>query len=106
MHGTLLSVLQAKGAIVSLVGDPNQAIFDFANADGSYLRDFDPGSDGLKHTLTQNWRSTQPIVDLANAISGTSASSARTFPSRNTVRTSSGTTRPDWKICCQLFRQS
>ena len=82
MHGTLLSVLQAKGAIVSLVGDPNQAIFDFANADGSYLRDFDPGSDGLKHTLTQNWRSTQPIVDLANAISGTSASSARTFPSR------------------------
>ena len=82
MHGTLLSVLQETGSKVSLIGDPNQAIFDFANAHGSYLRNFDPGSDGLKHTLTENWRSAQPIVDLANSISGTSASSARPLPSR------------------------
>jgi hypothetical protein len=33
MHGKVLGMLQDAGARVSLIGDPNQDIFDFGAAD-------------------------------------------------------------------------
>ncbi len=67
---------------VSLVGDPNQAIYEFAHADGSFLRNFDPGVAGQKETLSENRRSIQSLVDVTNKLSETTYFSARTVPSR------------------------
>ena len=67
---------------VSLVGDPNQAIYEFAHADGSFLRNFDPGETSQKETLSENRRSIQPLVDVTNKLSGTKYFSARSVPGR------------------------
>lgn len=82
VHGYLLELLIAEGVTVSLVGDPNQAIYEFAHADGSFLRNFDPGVTGQKETLSENRRSIQPLVDVTNKLSGTKYFSARPVPSR------------------------
>jgi hypothetical protein len=81
-HGALLQILIEAGSTVSLVGDPNQAIYEFASADGSFLHDFDPGTDGLTQTLSENRRSIQPLVDVTNKLGGTSYSATRSAPSR------------------------
>jgi hypothetical protein len=82
VHGVLLSILMDAGATVSLIGDPNQAIYEFANADGSFLGNFEPGAGGLKRTLSQNRRSIKPIVDVANNICGASFTTTRQPPTR------------------------
>lgn len=82
VHGCLLELLMAEGVTVSLVGDPNQAIYEFAHADGSFLRNFDPGVAGQNETLSENRRSIQPLVDVTNQLSGTAYLSARPVPSR------------------------
>lgn len=82
VHGCLLELLIAEGVTVSLVGDPNQAIYEFADADGSFLRNFDPGVTGQKETLSENRRSIQALVDVTNKLSGTTYLSARSSPSR------------------------
>lgn len=82
VHGCLLELLIAQGVTVSLVGDPNQAIYEFAHADGSFLRNFDPGVMGQMETLSENRRSIQPLVDVTNQLSGTAYFSARPVPSR------------------------
>lgn len=82
VHGCLLDLLIAGGVTVSLVGDPNQAIYEFAHADGSFLRNFDPGVTGQKETLSENHRSIQSLVDVTNKLSGTKYISVRPVPSR------------------------
>lgn len=82
IHGAILTVLQASGSSVSLIGDPNQAIYEFAGANGEFLRGFDPGSDGIQQSLTVNMRSIQPIVNVANGLCGTDHKSARSIPER------------------------
>jgi hypothetical protein len=82
IHGVLLSLLRDEGTTVALVGDPNQAIYEFAHADGTFLRDFDPGAGGLKQTLSENRRSVKPIVEVANSICGSSFTSTRQIPTR------------------------
>ena len=82
VHGCLLKLLIAEGVAISLVGDPNQAIYEFAHADGRFLRNFDPGVTGQKETLWENRRSIQSLVDATNKLSGTTYFSAREVPSR------------------------
>lgn len=82
VHGILVQLLIEAGSKVSLVGDPNQAIYEFAYADGSFLRNFEPGTGGQKETLSHNRRSIQPLVDVTNKLSGTSYQSTRSVPSR------------------------
>lgn len=82
IHGTLLELLIDEGTTVSLVGDPNQAIYEFAHADGSFLRNFDPGVTGQKEILPDNRRSIQPLVDVTNKLSNTNYQSTRSIPSR------------------------
>ncbi|WP_238873891.1 UvrD-helicase domain-containing protein [Achromobacter xylosoxidans] len=82
VHGYLLELLIAEGVTVSLVGDPNQAIYEFAHADGSFLRNFDPGVTGQKETLSENRRSIQSLVDVTNKLSGTTYFSARPASNR------------------------
>lgn len=82
VHGTILSALQSAGTNISLIGDPNQAIYEFADADGTFLNEFDPGVNGLRQSLTVNRRSIQPIVDVANLICKTDYKSSRNVPDK------------------------
>lgn len=82
MHGAMLSLLQEAGSTVSLIGDPNQAIYEFAEADGSYLRNFEPPNEGLRQNLTENRRSVHAIVEVANQLTAAENRTAREVPTR------------------------
>jgi len=82
VHGALLLRLMRAGSKVSLIGDPNQAIYEFANADGSFLKGFDPGETGQRHTLSVNQRSLKAIVDVANALCDLEVTTPRLPPAR------------------------
>lgn len=71
LHGALLTALAETGSIVSLIGDPNQAIFEFAGADGNYLRSYEKETGVVRFPLTQNRRSIGGIVEVANLLAGT-----------------------------------
>ena len=79
-HGALLRILRTRGTTLSLIGDPHQAIFEFADADGTFLKAF--SSEVEPSSLTINRRSVWPIVAAANHMSGIVATSARTAPDR------------------------
>lgn len=63
----ILRLLVAKNIFV--IGDPNQSIYGFRGASGTifdtFRKDF---SDAIEVKLTVNYRSTQDVVHLANAI--------------------------------------
>ncbi|MFA6716426.1 MAG: UvrD-helicase domain-containing protein [Victivallaceae bacterium] len=65
----LISILQEKHKNLFIVGDPSQTIFSWRGSDISFINDFDkrfPGA--LTFTLSQNYRSTPPIVKATNAL--------------------------------------
>lgn len=69
VHQAILELLIEAGAQVSLIGDPNQAIYKFAGADGSFLAEY-PLREGVgSHSLSTNYRSAPVILAVANAIS-------------------------------------
>lgn len=80
MHGMLLREMQKAGSSISLIGDPNQAIFEFADADGSFLRDFNNEEKVTSQQITENRRSVQKIVDVANHISKANSKAVRNAP--------------------------
>lgn len=55
----------------TLIGDPNQAIYKFAHADGSFLQAFADSKCGRANPITCNWRSIEPITNLAGKLSRT-----------------------------------
>lgn len=77
LHGILLDALGSAGSTISLIGDPNQAIYEFAGADGSFLRDYEATSGVKSYSLTQNRRSIASIVEVANLVAGTTATPIR-----------------------------
>lgn len=70
MHAYFLTMLAKAGASVSLIGDPNQAIYEFAGADGSFLKSHNKQEKTIKYPLTVNRRSIKDIVDASSSISG------------------------------------
>jgi DNA helicase-2/ATP-dependent DNA helicase PcrA len=70
LQGGILAVLRPDGAGVTVVGDDAQAIYSFRGATVENIREFprrfDPPARVV--TLTQNYRSTQPVLDAANAL--------------------------------------
>lgn len=82
LHWTLLGLLKDAGATVSLIGDPNQAIFEFADADGGFLREYEKEPGVKAFSLTQNRRSLTSIVSVANAMAGTRSTAFRTAGNR------------------------
>ncbi|MEJ1960039.1 MAG: UvrD-helicase domain-containing protein [Gammaproteobacteria bacterium] len=82
MHGALVSMLRGAGVTVSLIGDPNQAIYEFADADGGFLRDFSTTAGVSPHSLTENRRSVTEIVAVASALSSTVSKAVREAPAR------------------------
>ena len=69
IHQAILLELVAAGSQVSLIGDPSQGIYEFAGADGTFLKDYgkQPGVRG--YPLTRNYRSVPSLVAVANALS-------------------------------------
>jgi superfamily I DNA/RNA helicase len=82
MHGMILSVLEQSGSTLSVIGDPNQSIFDFADADGTFIRDFELPSNSLDQPLSVNHRSVREIVSVANLLAAVTSTSSRKGPTR------------------------
>lgn len=70
LHGQILMHLADAGTVLALVGDPNQAIFEFADADGTFLKAFAVPDHGVEQPITENRRSVSQIVNLANRVAG------------------------------------
>src|SRR5690606_17668875 len=67
----LIRELTGDGASLCVVGDVDQSIYSFRHADPSIILDFAehfPGATRI--TLEENYRSTETILDVANAIIG------------------------------------
>jgi DNA helicase-2/ATP-dependent DNA helicase PcrA len=65
----VLQKLAAEGALVTAVGDDAQSIYAFRGADSSIMRNFPYHFSGCRVlTLATNYRSCQPILDVANAV--------------------------------------
>lgn len=80
IHDEVLNCLNAYGSRVSLFGDSNQSIYEFNNADGSYLKDYNNGTGVTVKELQMNWRSVPSIVEKANNLSGRADVSGRSEP--------------------------
>lgn len=68
VHEAIIQLLVGSGCQVSLVGDPNQGIYEFAGANGAFLTQYGQRP-GVNHfRLTRNFRSVPAIVELANRL--------------------------------------
>ena len=67
-HQAVLELLVAAGSQLSLIGDTHQGIYDFARADGSFLRQYGGRPGVTSRSLTVNYRSLPQIVAVANKI--------------------------------------
>lgn len=81
VHQAILELLIGAGSCVTLIGDPNQGIYEFAGADGKFLTDYHQRAGVKQHSLQRNFRSTPSIVALANGLCGRSDVAERAAPS-------------------------
>lgn len=79
-HQAILELLARSGVEISLIGDPNQGIYEFAGADGRFLSEYGNHAGVTGHSLTSNYRSVPAILALANRISGRSDTGFRDEP--------------------------
>lgn len=80
VHQAILELLIAAGACVTLIGDPNQGIYEFAGANGKFLVDYHQRPGVRQHSLQRNFRSVPSIVSLANGLCGRSDVAERPAP--------------------------
>jgi len=80
IHQAILLELSAAGSQVSLIGDPSQGIYEFAGADGSFLRDYGNKAGVHSYPLTRNYRSVPSVVALANSLSNRVDTADRPVP--------------------------
>lgn len=69
LHQAILEQLINAGVQVSLIGDPNQGIYEFAGANGRFLSQYGTRTGVTELKLTRNYRSVPPILKLANKLS-------------------------------------
>jgi ATP-dependent DNA helicase UvrD/PcrA len=83
VNGLQVDVVRALGAAgpaVTAVGDDFQAIYGFRSASAAHILDFPEHFPGARVvTLEANYRSTQPVLDVANEVA---AQAERAFPKR------------------------
>jgi DNA helicase-2/ATP-dependent DNA helicase PcrA len=70
LQAEILAGLRPGGAGVTVVGDDAQAIYSFRAASVENIRDFPRRFSASVVSLEDNYRSTQPILDAANALIG------------------------------------
>ena len=80
VHKAILELLISAGSCVTLIGDPNQGIYEFAGADGVFLTDYHQRAGVKQHSLKRNFRSAPSIVDLANGLCGRKDVAERVAP--------------------------
>ncbi len=80
-HQAILEMLTENGTQLSLIGDPNQGIYEFSRADGNFLRSYSARKGISSCKLTINYRSVPRILEVANKLLGRSDSAARPTPS-------------------------
>lgn len=68
VHQAILELLIGAGSCVTLIGDPNQGIYEFAGANGKFLTEYHQRPGVQQHSLKKNFRSAPSIVDLANGL--------------------------------------
>jgi superfamily I DNA/RNA helicase len=73
LHGVLIAILAEGGTSTSLIGDPNQGIYEFAGADGSFLRKYAATLGVVEFPLSQNRSSVSTIIDVANFLVGSNS---------------------------------
>ncbi|MGJ7614121.1 MULTISPECIES: UvrD-helicase domain-containing protein [unclassified Variovorax] len=81
VHQAILELLIRAGSCVTLIGDPNQGIYEFAGADGKFLTDYLKRAGVQQHSLQRNFRSAPSIVGLANGLCGRGDVAERPAPS-------------------------
>jgi superfamily I DNA/RNA helicase len=69
-HQAILEMLIQQGSQVSLIGDPHQAIYEFANADGTFLAGYGARAGVNNQRLSVNYRSIPSILAVANNLAG------------------------------------
>ena len=91
----LLRLVSGGGANVCAIGDPDQAIYGFRGADRRYFLTFQQDyPDARTLTLSQNYRSTQLILDAAMQVIGRSSEKAGGGVSEKTDKGTGGMTPP------------
>jgi len=68
-HQAILDLLVNAGMEISLIGDPNQGIYEFSGADGTFLTEYGNRPGIASFSLTKNYRSVPAILALANQLS-------------------------------------
>jgi hypothetical protein len=68
-HQAILDLLADAGMEISLIGDPNQGIYEFSGADGTFLTEHGSRAGITSFSLTKNYRSVPAILALANQLS-------------------------------------
>lgn len=81
LHQVIIERLSQAGSQISLIGDPNQGIYEFMGATGSFLSSYHSKPGVSAAALTRNYRSVPAVLDLANAISARTDDPDRTAPS-------------------------
>lgn len=79
-HEAILDLLADAGMEISLIGDPNQGIYEFSGADGSFLRGYGNRTGVRTFSLTRNYRSVPAILALANRLSNRHDTPDRNVP--------------------------
>ncbi|NPU91666.1 MAG: ATP-dependent helicase [Gammaproteobacteria bacterium] len=80
VHQAIIEQLVAAGCQVSLIGDPNQGIYEFAGANGAFLTQYGQREGVNSLLLTKNFRSVPAILDLANKLSTRADTADRKAP--------------------------
>lgn len=80
LHQAILELLINAGVCVTLIGDPNQAIYEFAGADGKFLSGYHQRPGIQHHVLERNFRSVPSIVGVANSLCGRGDIAERSSP--------------------------
>lgn len=79
-HEAIIELLISAGSQVSLIGDPNQGIYEFAGANGVFLTQYGTRAGVRRLGLTRNYRSVPEILEVANRLSARTDSSDRDAP--------------------------
>jgi superfamily I DNA/RNA helicase len=80
VHQAIIELLVGVGCQVSLIGDPNQGIYEFAGANGDFLTQYGQQAGVNNLGLTRNYRSVPSIVDVANLLSARADTADRAAP--------------------------
>lgn len=77
MHRAILEILIREGVQVSLIGDPNQGIYEFMGATGEFLSTYQDRPGVQMYSLTTNYRALPSIQAAANSLSAQNNVAAR-----------------------------